>query len=115
MLCPQALLVGAGLQNKELMDVGETLALPPQSTLGNFNRAMTRAYRALAAVQEAAFASTLVSVVPDLLAPIDITVDQDLNRLAKVSDETLAGVPVSSDCLIHVHNIKVVLFCAGNI
>lgn len=82
-----ALLVGAGLQNKELMVVGEALGLSPQSTLGNFNRAMTRAYRALAAVQEAAFASKLASVVPDLLAPVDITVDQDLNRLAKETQE----------------------------
>ncbi|KAF2361021.1 RNA cytidine acetyltransferase NAT10, partial [Trinorchestia longiramus] len=78
-----ALLVGKGLQNKEWLSVGTELGLKPEATLGNFSRAITRIYRVLAALQESMYTSQVATVVPDLLQPVDITAEQDLNKLAQ--------------------------------
>ncbi|KAA0201203.1 hypothetical protein HAZT_HAZT007544 [Hyalella azteca] len=82
-----ALLVGKGLQNKEWLSVGKELGLTAESALGNFCRAICRIYRKLASLQEEVFASKVATVVPDLLQPVNISVEQDLQRLAKETEE----------------------------
>jgi len=47
---------------------------------------MRRVYATLSELQEELFADKLKSVVPDLLVPVDITADQDLDKLAKVHE-----------------------------
>jgi len=88
----EALLVGCGLQDKDVLAVGDSLGFDSSATLGNLKRALTRIGRQLTALREAPVRERLSALLPDLLVPVDVTVAQEVALLAREVDEEKSDV-----------------------
>eukprot|EP00798_Chlamydomonas_sp_ICE-L_P008257 gene8257-1526_t len=86
-----AILLGLGLQRRELSELEAGLGLPANQVLALFSKAVRKVYGHLRAAKEAAVARTLPAVHAVSMLPHSVGVDDDLDEAAKaVRDEMKA-------------------------
>jgi len=82
----ERLLVGAGLQGRRLVEVGDAMDMDSHSTHGNFKSLMRSLYRSLCSLRDASLCPAPSPLLQGLLVPVDVSLLQEIKSMDQDQD-----------------------------